>query len=176
MGDLQCPATVLMVRLDGPATESEVRSGAGGGLTDIGRGQVHQLVEQVRSRQVAAVYCSPSRPAVQFGELAASQLGLRAEVIDELQEPPADTLALLSPADQRRFATAIGEIADVHRGQTVLVFTQVGARSLTIPGASAGARSDRARSDRAPGPGPGRAVAEVEVDSDGWRLVSGSLH
>ena len=170
MGDLQCPATVLMVSLgEGPVTEGGVSSGAGGELTDSFLGQVHQLVEQVRARQVAAVYCSPGRPAVQSGELAASQLGLRADVIDALREPPAPDLAVLSPEDQRRFATAVGEIADVHRGQTVLLFTQVGARSLAIPGASAAARNEGAA-------GPGCVVAQVEVDSDGWRLVSGSPH
>jgi 2,3-bisphosphoglycerate-dependent phosphoglycerate mutase len=168
MSDLQCAATFLFAR-SGEAEDPAggVLSGVGA-LSDQGRLQVHQLAEQVRSRRVVEVYSARSGPAVQSAELAASDLAVSHVVVDGLQEPAVGELAGDSVDDQRRFTEAIGDIADTHRGETVLVFT--GGASTTpaiqtllanLAHGTEGQRSLLAC-----------ALAAVEVDADGWRLVS----
>ena len=147
MSDLQCAAIMLIAR-HGEAEQAVdgVLSGRDVSLTDKGRAQGHHLVGQVRPRRVAAVYSSR---------------------IDTVVESAGD-LEAASLHDERRFAEAIGEIADVHRGETVLVFSHGGAMSPAIPRLSVNVGNNLA------GQGflPNCAVAEVEVDADGWRLVS----
>jgi broad specificity phosphatase PhoE len=104
-------------------------SGRDVSLADKGRAQVHHLVEQVRPRRVAAVYSSRIGTAVESAELAASELGLASVVVDGLQDFSAGDLEEASLHDERRFAVAIGEITDVHRGEIVLVFSHGGAMS-----------------------------------------------
>ena len=169
MSDLQCPATVLIARHGEAMTAVDgVLSDDDGPLTVKGRGQVHDLVGQVRGRRVAAVYSSRTRPSIESAELAASELGLAPVAVDGLQEFSVGDLAGASFHDEARFTEAIEEIADVHRGETVLVFSHGAAMSLAIPRLAANMRNDLARQRVL----PNCAVAEVEVDSDGWRLVS----
>ena len=144
MSDLQCPATMLIAR-HGDAD------------------QVRVLVEQVRPRRVAAVYSSRMDRAVESAELAASELGVRSAAVDGLQESSGE----LAVAVLKRFTKAIEEIADVHRGETVLVFTHSGAMSLVIPRLSVNMRNDTA-AQRIP---HHCAPVEVEVNADGWRVV-----
>ncbi|MEO8555481.1 MAG: histidine phosphatase family protein [Actinomycetota bacterium] len=146
MSDLQCPATLLIAR-HGDAV------------------QVRVLVEQVRSRRVAAVYSSRMQRAVESADLAASQLGLQPIAVDGLQELAVGELA---GAVLKRFTKAIEEITDMHRGETVLVFAHGGTMSLAIPKVSVNAGNDVAAQRFLPHCVP----AEVEVDADGWRLVS----
>jgi broad specificity phosphatase PhoE len=136
-------------------------------LTDKGRAQVHHLVGQVRPRRVAAVYSSRIGTAVESAELA-SELGLASVVVDGLQDFPAGDLETASLHDERWSAVAIGEIVDVHRGETLLVFSHGGAVSPAILRLSVNVGNNLA------GQGflPNCAVAEVELDADGWRLVS----
>ena len=168
MSDLQCPATVLIARhgqgqhaVDGVVSADDVA------LTDTGREQVHHLVGQVRTRRVAAVYCSRIGTAVESAKLAASELGLVPVVVDGLEDSSVGDLAT-SLHEGRRFAGAIEQIADVHRGETVLVFSHGAVMSLAIRRLSVNVGNSLA------GHGflPHCAVAEVEVDADGWRLVS----
>jgi 2,3-bisphosphoglycerate-dependent phosphoglycerate mutase len=175
ISDLQCPATVLLA-CHGEATEAAdgVMSGERGVLTETGRRQVHQLVEQVRSRRVAAVFGARTGPAVQSADLAAAELGLRAVVVDGLQELTGGDLVEVSPADLRWFTKAIGEIADVHRGETVLVFTYGGAISAAVPGVWVTMGNDGNMGNDLAGQGflPSCSLVEVAVDGDGWRLLS----
>jgi len=196
MSDLQCPATFLVARHgEAKSHVNGVRSN-GGVLTDKGRRQVRQLVEQLRRRRVAAVYSSLMPPALESAALASSQLGLRPVVVDGLQElsagdlegatfssePTQDVidawlfgnLDVGTPGGKdrqrviKRFGDAIDGIADTHRGESVLIFTHGGVMSLAIPWLSLNMRNDL--------PGrwflPNCAIAEVEVDADGWRLLS----
>jgi broad specificity phosphatase PhoE len=158
--------------------------------------QVRHLVEKVGERRVAAVYSSRMRPAVESAELAASELGLAAVVVDGLQELSAGGLAAVSLKDRRAphvldallragpdigrpaaqdahlvvkgFAQAVGEIADMHRGETVLVFTHGAAMSLAVRTLLANVGDDLG-GQRFPA---SCALAEVEVDADGWRLTA----
>lgn len=167
-----------------------------GALTDKGSDQVRHLVEQVRSRRVAAVYSSQMGRAVESAELAAAQLGLRSLVVDGLQEFSVGDLAGVSFHDERaqqvfdawlhgnlaaacpgaedghavvkRFKGALDGIADRHRGETVLVFTHGGAMSLAIPRLSANLSNDLVAKRFL----PSCVAAEIEVDADGWRVVT----
>jgi 2,3-bisphosphoglycerate-dependent phosphoglycerate mutase len=196
MSDLQCPATLLIARHGNAEYAEDVRSDDGGWLTDLGRAQVSELVETLRSRRIAAVYSSRMKRAVESGELAATELGVKPLAVDGLHEFSVGELAgvsYLDPSAQRvfdawlhgdldaacpgaedghvvvkRFRKALQEIADIHRGETVLVFSHGGAMSLTIPRLSVNVRNDLAAQRFL----PGCAAAEVEVDADGWRIVS----
>jgi hypothetical protein len=118
MSDLQCPATLLIVR-----------TGAVGQQVLAAGQQVQHLVEQMDGRRVSAVYSSPTESVLEPARLTASRLGMKPILIDGLEE---------------RFSESVGEIADLHRGEAVLVFTQ----------------------------GEGSEISEIEVDSDGWRTVA----
>jgi 2,3-bisphosphoglycerate-dependent phosphoglycerate mutase len=167
MSDLQCPATMLIAHHGEVTNAGDGVASAGGTLTDQGRRQVHALVEQVRGRRVAAVYSSRMGPAFDSAQVAASELGLSPVVAAGLPE----RTAVGAQDDQRAvtgFTEAIGEIADTHRGETVLVFTEGSVMSLVIPVVCVNVGNDPA-AQRIPAH---CAVAEVEVDADGWRLVS----
>ena len=154
MSDLQCPATFLIA------------------LPDEGRGQVHRLVEQVRPRRVAAVYSGPMAQAVESAGLAASELGLTPVVVEALDETLAGDLEAMDesaagdPAEVR-FRDAVEDLADVHRGETVLLLVHGEAlawvRRISVNGPSSSARQVLL---------PRCVPAEVEVDADGWRLKS----
>lgn len=166
MSDLQCPATLLVSRPgDSEYAVAGVLSVDGGRLTVKGREQVGRLAAQVRSRRVAAVYSSRMERAVESAELAASQLGLQCIAVDGLQELAAGELA---GAVLKRFTKAVEEMADTHRGETVLVFTHGGALSLAIPTLSVNLRYDAGVQRCLPNCAP----VEVEVDADGWRVVT----
>jgi probable phosphoglycerate mutase len=67
-----------------------------------------------------------------------------------------------------RVRDALEGVADLHRGETVVVVSHGGAMSLALPWLAHNVRNDRAR-------GAGIAncgVVELSGDSDGWRLVS----
>ena len=197
MSDLQCPATLLIARHgDAEYTVAGVLSDDGGRLTDLGRRQVKELVDTLGSRRIAAVYSSRMERAVESADLAAAGLGVRRVVTEGLQEPSVGELAGVSFQDPRahqvfdawlqgnldagypggedghtvvkRFKEALEEIADSHRGETVLVFSHSGVMSLVVPRLSVNARNDLA-AQRLP---PSCALAEVEVDADGWRVLS----
>jgi probable phosphoglycerate mutase len=196
MSDLQCPATLLIARHgDAEYALGGVMSDDGGWLTDLGRAQVRELAETLRSRRIAAVYTSRMERAVESADLAAAGLGVRRLVTEGLQEPSVGELAGVSFQDPRahlvfdawlqghldagypggedghtvtkRFKEALEDIADTHRGETVLVFTHSGVMSLVIPMFSVNVRNDLAAQRFL----PNCAVAEVEVDADGWRVV-----
>lgn len=197
MSDLQCPATLLIARHgDAAYAVDGVLSDDGGWLTDLGRAEVIELAETLRSRRIAAVYSSRMERAVESGKVAATELGVQPFVVDGLQEFSVGELDGVSYQDPRaqqvfdawlrgdldaacpgaedghavvkRFAKALEEIADLHRGETVLVFTHGGAMSLTIPRLSVNVRNDLAAQRFLPNCLP----AEVEVDGDGWRILS----
>jgi len=157
---------------------------------------VKELVDTLGSRRIAAVYSSRMVRAVESADLAAAGLGVRRVVTEGLQEPSVGELAGVSFQDPRahqvfdawlqgnldagypggedghtvmkRFKEALEDIADTHRGETVLVFTHSGVMSLVVPRLSVNVRNDLA-AQRLP---PSCALAEVEVDADGWRVLS----
>ena len=197
MSDLQCPATLLIAR-HGEAADAVggVLSDDGGGLTDQGRAQVRHLVEQVRPRRIAEIYSSTMHRAVQSAELASSGLGVRCILTEGLQEFSVGELGGISYQDPRakkvfdawrhgdlavaypggedghavvnRFKDTLEEIADTHRGETVLVLTHGGVMSVAVPRLSQHVRNDFAAQWLV----PNCVVAEVQIDADGWRILS----
>ena len=196
MSDLQCPATLLIARHgDADHPVHGVLSDDGGCLTELGRAQVGVLAGRLLSRRIAAVYCSSMKRAVESADLAAAQLGVQLFVADGLEELSTGDLAgshqdprarqvfdawLHGSLDAgypggedghtvvKRFKDALEDIADTHRGETLLVFTHSGVMSLVIPRLALNVRNDLA-AQRIP---PSCAPAEVAVDADGWRVIS----
>jgi len=197
VSDLQCPATLLVSRHgDAEYARPGCLSDDGGWLSDAGRRQVHQLVQDLRGVRVAAVWSSTMDRAVESAVLAADLLGVPARSLDGLQEFSVGELAGVSYHDPRaqtvfdrwlagdldagcpgggdghtlvnRYREAVGTIADQHRGETVLVFSHGGVMSLVLPRLALNARNDLAAQRFLPNCVP----AELAVDADGWVLRS----
>lgn len=128
MSDLHCPASLVIVS----PTESESVSGS---LTPAGRDQAQRLGEELAGRNVALVYTSRLPRAVQTAEIVAARLGCTVRVLAGLAE--------LAVGDPARMADVLAEVADLHRGETVVVV----------------------------GPQTGCARVELSVDADGWRFA-----
>ncbi|MFW5472108.1 histidine phosphatase family protein [Knoellia sp. CPCC 206450] len=197
MSDLHCPATLLVARHgDAGYPHPAVLSDDGGWLTDSGRAQVLELAGSLRSRNVAAVYTSRLQRAVESGVVAAEALGVASRVVDGLEELSVGALAGREHDDPEllgvfeawraghlgtvvpggesgravldRYRAAVEEIADLHRGETVLVFTHGGVMSFAVPRMGRNVRSDLAEQLYL----PNCAVAEVLVDADDVTVVS----
>lgn len=141
MSDLQCPATLLLTPSDG-----------------VARDVAAALAERLAERAVRRVWRAPDEQAQQLARTLSDALDVEAEVLDELHsQAPAETdRALLD-----RFDSALQQISDLHRGETVLVVVH---GDVLRRGVETLAR-------RAPGVRPQHVhpgtVVEVDVDSDG---------
>lgn len=192
MSDLFCPATLLVARHgDADYPHARVLSDDGGWLTEKGKVQVKALVESLANRNLAAVYSSPMQRAVESGALAAELLDVRAGTVNGLEEfsvgalvgrdhddPElmgvfdawkAGHLGTFIPGGESgqavldRYHGALEEIADQHRGETVLVFSHGGVMSFALPRLGVNVRNDLAAQPFL----PNCAVAEVSLDADG---------
>jgi 2,3-bisphosphoglycerate-dependent phosphoglycerate mutase len=197
MSDLFCAATLLVCRHGDAAYERDaVLSDEGGRLSERGAQQVRELAESVRGRKVARVYTSSLARAAESGALAAEVLGVDAVQLDGLQEfsvgalagrPHDDPelvavyeawlrgdLATFIPGGEsgadvvERFREALQGISDLHRGETVLVFTHGGVMSFVLPLVCGGVHHEPTKAKFL----PNCAVAEVSVDGDGFELLS----
>lgn len=190
MSDLQCAATVLVARHAAAEYETDLLTDAGGSLTVEGRRRARELGETLRSRRIAYVYSSPLARAVQTAELAAGVLGVEVRVREGLQEltvgdlagqpeepnPFTEVFAAWKAGDLAasysggqsasevidRVRAALEAIADLHRGETVLVISHSGVMSLALPRLVSNLRDDHAH-DR---PVPNCAVVELAIDAD----------
>jgi probable phosphoglycerate mutase len=75
MSDLQCAATVIVVRHGEAEYESEGLSDDGGSLTVAGRDQAARFAATLADRRIATVWCSELARAVQTAEIVAGVLG-----------------------------------------------------------------------------------------------------
>ncbi len=196
MSDLQCPARILVAR-HGQAmyADPELLSDEGGWLTDLGKRQAEDLGERLGAERVAAIYTSRLARAQETGALVGRRLGLTPTTIEGVQEFAVGSLAgtpamgraarevflawVAGDLDRRwpgaetgsevvaRFVEAVAELADRHRGESVLVVSHGGVMTLGIVNTATNARQELARAADV----PNCAVAQVEVDADGWRLV-----
>lgn len=191
---LFCPATLIVARHGEAAytVGADTLSDEGGVLTDLGRVQAAALAEALRDRRIALVYTSPLGRAVETGMIVAEALGVPIRQQDGLQEFRVADLAGARFDDERltttyaawladdlspripggesgeevlaRFGEALSSIADLHRGETVLVISHGGAMSLGLPRLALGA---------VPSPPPplaNCAHVEVQAGDDGWTL------
>ena len=101
--------------------------------------------ESLAGQRIAMVYASP--PVAESAEQVADRLGVRLVVVPELAEVPGE-----SAIDAvRRSVEALSGIADLHRGETVVVIA---------PGLSL-----------ALGPELGAGPVELEHDGYGWNVL-----
>ena len=197
MSDLHCAATLLVARHgDADYPHPRVLSDDGGWLTDKGKAQVRELAESVAGRRVAAVYTSGLQRAVESGALAADVLGVASRVVRGLEEFSVGELAGRDHDDPElggvfeawragdlgtfipggesgeevldRYRGALEEIADLHRGETVLVLSHGGVMSFALPRMGRNVRSDLAAQMFL----PNCAVAEIAIDADDVSIVS----
>lgn len=141
MSDVHCPATLLLA---GPGEKGE---GAVAALTFGGRREARGLAASLADRRVALVYAGDDLAAVQTAEVVAAALGLHVQVRPSLG----------TSYDGSAGVAELEDIADAHRGETVLVVTRRDVlRSVVatlLPGAAAPA-----------------SLVELAVDADGWVL------
>jgi phosphohistidine phosphatase SixA len=150
MSDLQCAATLLLVAHPAADPEGE-RS-----LTGAGREQARDLGRSLAGARVAVVYTSDLRSARDYAEAVAASTGARVAVRTDL--------------DATRASGALGEIADLHRGETALVLLPVSAVEPTLS-SLVGLPPRAARAVPLSGP----TVVELAADGDGWTLRDQAL-
>ena len=154
MTDLQCAARVFVARHGEAVYESELLSDAGGWLSPLGRDQARMLAEAMAGERIARVWTSDMARAVQTGEIVAGVLGVDVVVRKGLREfgvgdaagttgvpdPFAATFAAWLAGDLaaripggesgdevvERYGAVLEEIADEHRGESVLVVSHGG--------------------------------------------------
>lgn len=192
MSDLQCAARLLVARHGDADHESQLLSDSGGWLSPAGRRQSRELGERLVGERVARVWSSPMARAVQTAEIAAAALGVDVVVREGLREfgvgdaagttgdpdPFADTFAAWLGGDLTaripggesgeevlaRYGAVLDEIADVHRGESVLVVSHGGVMCMAIPTLVGNLRPEHALAK----PLENCAVVEVAGDADGW--------
>ena len=198
MSDLHCPARFIVARHGEAEYESPEMNATGGSLTTLGRSQARDLGERMRSERIAAVACSELSRAVQTAEIAAGVLGLPVRVRERLQEFPAGDF-LGHPYDHAffnplvtgwlagdldvgvpggetgrqtagRVLGVLDDLADQHRGETVLVVTHGGVITalwgLVAPGSPSAPVADGVANT---------STYVFERDADGWRAGSPSI-
>lgn len=195
MTDLQCAARVFVARHGEADYESELLSDAGGCLTALGREQARELAESMAGERITRVWTSDMARAVQTGEIVAARLGVDVVVRRGLREfevgdaagtngdpdPFAETfaawldgiLAARIPGAEsgvevlERYAAVLDEIADAHRGESVLVVSHGGVMCMALP-----ALAHLALSPCRDLPMPPCGVVALEADADGWMARS----
>ena len=192
MSDLQCAARVFVARHGQAVYESELLSDAGGWLSPLGRDQARALAERLAPERISRVWTSDMARAVQTGEIVAAALGADVVVRTGLREfgvghaagttgdpdPFAETFAAWLDGDLaaripggesgedvvQRYTAVLEEIADAHRGESVLVVSHGGVMCMAL---SAVARN-LALSHSRDVPIPNCGVVALEGDADGW--------
>jgi probable phosphoglycerate mutase len=194
--DLHCAVRVVLARHGEAEYESGLTTDDGGSLTAAGRQQARDLGERLRDERVTRVWCSPLSRAVQTAEIAAGVLGVDVVVREGLREygvgaiagTTTDESAALGPVFQSwlggddtaripggeriadvvaRVRLVLEEVADSHRGETVLVVSHGGAVMATVPELVG---APRALAHDLVLPGGGHLV--LEADEDGWRRLA----
>ncbi|MGN6299820.1 MAG: GNAT family N-acetyltransferase [Angustibacter sp.] len=202
MSDLQCPATVLVIRhgqSEGNVTRRLSAAAPGGGLTEQGREQARAAASALAARNIARVYCSPLLRARQTAEELASALGVGEPVVLEgLREFELGELEGSDTDDDWARVDAVFDawldgdldatLPGAEAGTDVVTRVRDALegvadlhRGETVVAVSHGGAMSLAlpwlahnvRNDRARGAGIANcAVVELSGDSDGWRLVS----
>ena len=167
MSDLQCPATFLVVGWGpDPREPEDVQRVLGEGRgRRPGLAGLAGLAEELRYRRIAVVCSGREATAHAAAKGLAGKLGVPHRSIDGLEPLPAGpACADVAGADaaSARHRAALDAVADLHRGETVLVVTDASVLTALWPGA----RSP----DGAGALSPYRLVT-MQVDGDGWRLL-----
>lgn len=194
MSDTQCAARFLVIRhAEAAYPDPDPVGGPDLGLTENGRAQAMALAERLAGERVAAVFTSTLGRAEQTGQIIADQLGVAAQELPGVQEYNigdlvgsqdqaavdsvfeswvAGDLAAAYPNGESgadlvaRFGTALEEVADSYRGETVVVVSHGGVMAVAIPRLAGRATPDLLAARWL----PHCAIARVDVDADGWAL------
>ncbi|HET6165768.1 MAG TPA: histidine phosphatase family protein [Marmoricola sp.] len=196
MSSLMCPATLVVARHGNAEYVDTVFSDEGGTLSGAGRAQSRALADAIADRRIAHVWCSDSARAVQTAEILAAALGvgvttrktLREIGVGDLMGQPFSVPAICAVTDSwfqgdlaaafpggesgadvvARYADTLAEIADVHRGETVVVVIHQTAACIALPNLARNVTpsyADRHRLDNG-------EYAELVIDSDDWALTA----
>jgi broad specificity phosphatase PhoE len=194
VSSLMCPATLVVARHADAEYVDTVFSDEGGTLTAVGRAQASALAEELRDRRIAHVWCSDASRAVQTAEIVAAglgvgvttRMGLREIHVGDLTGTPFSVPAICAVTDHwfagdldvafpggesgsdvvGRYAAALAEISDLHRGETVVVIAHQTASCIALPSLAGNVTptlADRHRLDDG-------QVAELVIDNDDWAL------
>jgi broad specificity phosphatase PhoE len=194
MSDLHCPATLVVARHAKAAFVEDWFSDEGGSLTSEGRRQAGDLADALEGRRVAAVFSSDTSRAVQTAEVVAARLGVAVTACKSLREVYIGSLigttfdvARIEAVSSRWHAGALDasfeggesgtdvvarhraqldEIADLHRGETVLVVGHQTALGIVVPTLAQNLTPSRAHEHDL----DHTESVELERDADGWRL------
>jgi 2,3-bisphosphoglycerate-dependent phosphoglycerate mutase len=192
MTDLQCAARVFVARHGEADYESPLLSDAGGWLTALGREQARGLAEAVAGERIARIWTSDMSRAVQTGEVVAARLGVDVVVRTGLREfgvgdaagttgepnPFAatfdawldDDLTARIPGGEsgedvlERYRAVLDEIADLHRGEAVLVVSHGGVMCMALAALARNLELSYTRDL----PLANCGVVAMEADADGW--------
>ena len=189
MSDLQCASRLILARHGAADYESPLLDDEGGSLSRAGRQQSRDLARQLTDQRIAHIYTSTLARAVQTGEIAAAALDVAVTTRSALVEFGCGDLAgvtreqdPVAPFFQRwltgeldvpvpgaetgyeviaRLRGVLVEIADLHRGETVLVISHGGLLSLGIPSLvrMSGQQAQRLGNCQ---------WVEVDIDGDDW--------
>ena len=192
---LMCPATLVVARHGDAEYVDTFFSDEGGTLTRQGRAESAALADGVADRRVAHVWCSDLSRAVQTAEIVAGRLGvgvttrkgLREVRVGDLDGQPFSIPALCAVTDHwfrgdyavafpagesgtdvvARYAATLQEIADLHRGETVVVIAHQTAACIALPSLAGNVTPSLADRDRL----DVGDVAELVIDGDDWALT-----
>ncbi len=165
-------------------------------LTERGRAQVAALAQRLRDRKISQVYASPLLRAQQTGQMFAEAFGVAMTTTDGVREfsmgrcdgsqadedwahidatflrwLDGDLSAEVDGGESgaavvSRFRESLQEIADMHRGETVVVVSHGGTMCLAVPRCATDVASDYARAH----PMPNCGVAEISIGDHAWSL------
>ncbi len=157
---MTAPATILVARHADAEYETHHWADEGGSLTSTGREQARALGRRLAERAIAHAWTSTYARAVQTAEIAAAELGVGVTTREGLREfsvgslagsraedPFAETYQAWLDGDldrrlpggetgaelRRRMHHVLHEIAERHRGETVLAVSHGGLMRLTLP-------------------------------------------
>jgi broad specificity phosphatase PhoE len=194
VSDLQCPATLVVARHAKAAFVEDWFSDEGGSLTSEGRRQALALADSLAGRRVAAVYASDISRAVQTAEIVAAGLGVAVTACKSLREvfigsligTGFDVAHIEAVSDQwcagaldtrfdggesgtevvARHRDQFDQIADLHRGETVLVVGHQTALEIVVPTLALNLTPPWTREHEL----ANTESVELERDADGWVL------
>jgi broad specificity phosphatase PhoE len=194
LSDLFCAATLVLARHAQAAFVEDWFSDEGGSLTPQGRQQAAALGDALQGRRVAGIFSSDSSRAVQTAEIVAARLGvavtacksLREVAIGSLIGEPFDLRHLEAVSEQwwsgsldagfqggetgaeviERHRRQFEEIADLHRGETVLVVGHQTALRVVVPHLARNLTPSWARDHQL----DSTETLELQGDADGWEL------
>jgi broad specificity phosphatase PhoE len=194
VSDLFCAATLVVARHAEATFVEDWFSDEGGSLTPKGRQQAAALADALQGRRVAAIFSSDTSRAVQTAEIAAARLGVAVTACKSLREvaiggligQPFEVSRLEKVTEQwwagsldvgfeggetgaevvERHQQQFEEIADLYRGETVLVVGHQTALRIVVPHLARSLTPTWGRDHEL----DSAETLELEGDSDGWEL------